>query len=100
MDRKEPPLTASEIATYVVCPEAWRLKRSVSSRDHQKGGSSYELRRKWIDDQGISFQLRRYAKVVYALLVLVVVTIFLLDHYREISRRSGAGASTYRLQSQ
>lgn len=93
MDKNDSLLTASEIANYVVCPEAWRLKRSTSFKDHQKGGTSYELRRKWIDKQSLSFQLRRYAKVAYALLVLVVITIFLLDHYRDEVRRSKTSSS-------
>jgi len=77
-------ITASEVATYVVCPEAWRLKRihRVRKRPQERERLSRERRGAWLAELDLSARLRRYAKTAYLLLVLVVITIFLLDQSR------------------
>lgn len=74
-------ITASEVATYIVCPESWRLKRihMLRKKSGEPEKASTKIRSEWLAEQNFSAQLRSYAKIVYLLLVLVVITIFLLD---------------------
>lgn len=77
-------LTGSELADYVVCPEAWRLKYLVKAK-REEAPRSYEgkqQRKQWVERQDLSRSLRRYAKIVYALLVLLVAVVFFWEHKR------------------
>lgn len=77
-------ITANELASYVVCPEAWRLKLTEEStpKGFQAKLEAGKSRRKWAEEQELSHTLRYYAKVVYALLSGIVGLVFVLEHYR------------------
>jgi hypothetical protein len=74
-------ITAQEVATYVVCPEAWRLKQLHRARKPSdiKDIEYKQQRRDWLSQLSFSVELRRYAKIVYILLVLVVIAVFISD---------------------
>lgn len=92
-DRSQYPiLSADEIATYVVCPEAWRLKRLDEGRtreETERSVRSRELRKEWVERQELSSKLRRYAKVAFLLLLALAIVVFALEH----QRISSGGAS-------
>ncbi len=74
-------ISAHEVATYVVCPESWRLKRIHKTR---KASDIKELeikrqRSSWLSAQSFSAELRQYAIIAYILLCLVVVAVFISD---------------------
>src|SRR5262245_62149207 len=77
-------ITASEVADYVVCPEAWRLKyleratRSTAPRTE----IGKQKRKEWAEKHDLSRDFRRYAKIAYLLLVLLVCTVFLIEEKR------------------
>lgn len=82
-------LTPSDVANYVVCPEAWRIKAvehagSSSDRLLPPRGTpeTRKVRRDWIAQQDLRTQIRSYAKIVYLLLCLVVIVVFLLEGHR------------------
>lgn len=84
MARKEyDTITASEVANYVVCPEAWRLKRFQDGRKRTTDRSveGQKRRQDWVEKQDLSEKLRAYTKVAYALLVLIVILVFILDKH-------------------
>ena len=77
-------LTAEEIANYVVCPEAWRLKYVMHAHKTPAQHSTEGAVRKqaWTKRQDLSRQLSSYAKIAYLLLVALVIIVFLLDQQR------------------
>ncbi len=77
-------ISAEEVANYVVCPEAWRLKYLQHEKQEPatRKEQGRELRREWIKSQDLSATLRSYAKVAYVLLWLLVIVVFLLEHRR------------------
>ncbi len=84
-------ISSAEVANYVVCPEAWRLKfvskenrPTRSSAPHEAGA----IRKNWVKEQELSRTLRGYAKIVYLLIVLVVIVVFLMDIKRSLSTRT------------
>ncbi|MCC6952639.1 MAG: hypothetical protein IT290_00830, partial [Deltaproteobacteria bacterium] len=74
-------LSALEVANYVVCPESWRLKRMRLGRRKSSGREfeAKQLRNQWAEKQELATTLRRYAKIAYALMVLIVIVIFLFE---------------------
>jgi len=71
----------------VVCPEAWRLK-FVAGQEYEKQPApqaALESKREWIASVDLSAALKRYAKTIYLLLVLVFIISFLLDLKMEIA---------------
>jgi hypothetical protein len=74
-------ITAGEVANYVVCPEAWRLKQTHKIRKATdiKELETKEQRRTWLSSLSFSAELRQYAKIAYLLLCLVVVAVFISD---------------------
>ena len=79
-------ISAEEVANYVVCPEAWRLKyiEQSSTRRSSSGSDGTKLRKEWAERQDLSSQLRKYAKIVYMLLVCLVIIVFLLEQRRAL----------------
>ncbi len=81
---------ANEVASYVVCPEAWNLKRQSPNNSPKKAiASKHEtevsrLKKEWINTQELSSQFRFYATIIYFLCVLVAITVFLLDNNRAV----------------
>ena len=81
--------TPSEVANYVVCPEAWRIKTFGQSPVlNERPGSprgtaeTRKVRRDWVAQQDLRSQIRSYTKVVYLLLCLVTTVVFLLEQHR------------------
>ncbi|MBL7663162.1 hypothetical protein JNK13_10470 [bacterium] len=77
-------IQAEELASYVVCPESWRLKNISGKKSYQTQQDSREnevrnIRSEWFKTQSLSAELRRYAKVIYYLLVAVVAVLMLWD---------------------
>jgi hypothetical protein len=77
-------ISAEEIANYVVCAEAWRLKYLEKGKGQpaQRKDTGHALRKEWIETQELSAKLRSYAKTAYLLLVLLVIIVFLMEHQR------------------
>lgn len=77
-------ISADELANYVVCPEAWRLKYLEKGPKQQAERKEYgrASRQRWFETQDLSAKLRSYAKIAYLLLVLLVIVVFLLEHKR------------------
>ncbi|MCC6932327.1 MAG: Dna2/Cas4 domain-containing protein [Deltaproteobacteria bacterium] len=73
--------SSSDLATYIVCPEAWRLKKICNTPTFQttQAREVKVLRKQWFRDQETSSQLRFYAKIILGLLALIVVIVFFLD---------------------
>ena len=74
-------LDSSELATYMVCPEAWRLKLQGEKNFHasKRAQDAKEKRREWVKNQEISSQFKYYAKILYTLLLMIVITLFIID---------------------
>ena len=86
--KKELPIfTSQEIANYVVCPEAWRLKQL--GLGHRRTTAHTEevqrLKQQWVTLNELSAKLRYYAIWIYALLVIFVCALFVAD--RHLSHR-------------
>lgn len=81
-------ISADQIATYVVCPEAWRLKyleKNTETRN-ERGQKGAELKRAWVEKQDLSHQLKSYAKIAYLLLLILTIIAFLLDQRRLLEK--------------
>lgn len=87
------PITASDLANYVVCPEAWRLKYFGVGRKKMTSRSAegQKLREEWVQKQDLSARLRLYTKIVYALVVIFVFVVFLLDRQLSLRLKFGLG---------
>lgn len=90
---KEPSrriFSASEVGNYVVCPEAWRLKYLVRSSFRKPGADDVgqQLRKRWVENQELSAQLRYYTKVVFCLLLMLVIVVFIADHRKALRNRA------------
>lgn len=81
-------IQAIEVANYVVCPEAWRLKYlEHNKRFSPPSPEGKKIREEWISKQDRSAEFRRYAKHAYTLLVLFVFGMFLLETAFEVRAR-------------
>ena len=81
-------LTATEVANYAVCPEAWRLKRTTRvgyKKASVREEEGWQLRSKWIESHDLSFTLRRYAKIAYLLTLGLGILVFLWDRQRSVT---------------
>ena len=88
-------ITAGDVATYVVCPEAWRLKyvgKQKSQRPPEQI-SGKELRKEWVQNQDLSAKLASYAKTAYLLLLALVIIVFLWDQKRAAHQREDSESS-------
>ena len=87
--------SASEIGNYVVCPEAWRLKYVVrgSFKKVDETHEGFQLRQTWAQSADLAAQLKRYARVVFMLLVILVLVVFIIDQYRWLKTRALEDAS-------
>lgn len=81
-------ISAQDVANYVVCPEAWRLKYSVvrAKKSNTRAVEGRKRRRKWVEDQDLSGRLMHYAKMAYLLVLCVVIIVFLWEHKRTFHR--------------
>jgi hypothetical protein len=82
-------ITAEEVANYVVCPEAWRLKylHRAKTQYTERSKHAGELRKEWSKAHDLSLTLKAYAKIAYLLLVGLVIVVFLLDQHRGSNKR-------------
>lgn len=83
-EQHEEWITAAELANYVVCPEAWRLKFTGEGtrRENERSAESQEIRAEWVRKQDLSSQLGHYAKIAYVLLVLLAMLVFYFESRR------------------
>lgn len=74
-------ITALEVANFVVCPESFRLKslRLGRRQTTSRVAEAHSSRQEWVRQQDLSNHLRHYAKIAYALMVLIVVVLFLFE---------------------
>jgi hypothetical protein len=74
-------ISANELASYVVCPEAWRLKSSSKQFQPKTtpNQTAAKERKDWIEKQGTLAEFKLYTKVAYVLLVMLVILVFLLE---------------------
>ncbi len=72
-------ISAEQLSTYVVCPEAWRLKY-LENKTEKIDEEGAEVKKQWLKNQELSSQLRKYAKLIYFLLLTLTIVVFLLDH--------------------
>lgn len=80
----KPFLNSNDLANYVVCPEAWRLKLEqprVAEPD-QRRERSQELRQAWSQSLDLNARLKGYAKVCFVALLALTLLVFFLDAYR------------------
>jgi len=80
MKKNERLISDNDIANYVVCPQAWRIKASSGSSDRletSRGKQSKQIRQEWFKANELTSSLKHYGKTIYLLLVFLVVVIFL-----------------------
>jgi hypothetical protein len=72
-------LSAGEIGSYTVCPEAWRLRMvsRVKSLDAESKHRGADLHRAWAKLYEDSVYLSRGVRLVVALTLLLVLVTFL-----------------------
>lgn len=78
-------ISSNDLAAYVVCPEAWRLKLTNKKYDHKPSPQqsvAKEIRKEWQEEQELSSSLSLYARITYFLLTAIVALVFILEHYR------------------
>jgi hypothetical protein len=77
----QPIITDTDLANYVVCPEAWHLKRDSQQRWHTNTQSSAgkEIRKELNQSHAEISQLRIYGRIVYLMLLAFAVVLFLWD---------------------
>jgi hypothetical protein len=77
-------ITSEQVSDYVVCPESWRLK-FVDGDKYSRSIRNEEgiiKRKEWVEQHDLLTSLRKYAKIVYLLLVLLTIIVFLLEYRR------------------
>ena len=74
--RPDQILSASEIGSFTVCAESWRLRRLARARrteaESQKRGAA--LHQSWADSFDLSFSLRTWARILLWLILLGLVS--------------------------
>ena len=95
-------ITASDLANYVVCPEAWRLKWSGAGerQENERTAESQEKRAEWVQKQDLSSALRKYSRVTYVMLFLLAILVFVLevhrgDYLKNVSRANQGGSDQF-----
>ena len=80
---KKSIIDAGELASYVVCPESWRLKlekeKETFAPRNQNSKAAAKSRNDWIQTHSNIAQIKLYAKVAYVLLVMLVIVVFLME---------------------
>lgn len=78
---KEQILSASEIGSFTVCAESWRLRRlaraeraSASSRERGE-----KLHQTWADSFDLSFSLHSWSRLLLLLVLIGLVSLFLFS---------------------
>ncbi len=96
-----PLISAADLANYVVCPEAWRLKyvgAGERQENDERVAASQEIRAEWARNQALSGVLGRYSRVAFFLLILLTITAFVFEWRRSeylerLLRNSGSQGS-------
>lgn len=77
-------ISAVEVSTFVVCPEAWRIKTFSKTKQQQSAAAceGSDLHRQWAERYGEVIDLLWRTKLVICLIVIMIV-LFLYgqDHY-------------------
>ncbi|MDZ4785485.1 MAG: hypothetical protein SGJ02_05350 [bacterium] len=76
-------LSASEIGSFTVCPESWRLRtvQHKESKHSDRVEIGQEMHAAWSAKYDEHLFLIRAARIVLALLVLVLATFILIGEY-------------------
>ena len=69
-------LSASEIGSYTVCPESWRLKEieRVKLRNSERFAQGEMMHEQWASTYGESVYLVRSMRIIIALVVLALAS--------------------------
>ena len=71
-------ISDSDLGTYVVCSEAWRLKHKTNHSIHYNSPTatkSVEKRREWVKQQTVFSKLKEHAKVALVMLLFLVIAL-------------------------
>ena len=69
-------LTAKEIATYIVCPESWRLRfiaKKINSDSNEKPAELKKQYRDWLQDFDAARKLTWASRTIIFLMILIVI---------------------------
>lgn len=74
-------ITDNDLAGFIVCPEAWRIKRlgSGEKKSSENQQLSAQERDAWLEKNNQFAEIKIFAKVVYVLLFLLFLTVLTLD---------------------
>jgi hypothetical protein len=79
--RPEPKiiLSAGEVSTYVVCPEAWRLERELGSsgnrQDTKRALQGKQLHANWAENVNEARHLLYGVRLILYLVILAILTL-------------------------
>lgn len=73
----------SELSSYIVCPESWRLKsleeQTKKSKLNERSKKSQEIKSRWWRERELFLQMKKQARVIFALLLLLFVVVVFID---------------------
>ncbi len=80
-DHSKLTIDANDLATYVVCPESWKLKLTKESKktNYKSSKEAAASRQQWISTHSDIAKIKLYAKVAYVLLVMLVIVVFMME---------------------
>ena len=73
-------LSAGEIGSYVVCPEAWRLRtvEQIKGRKGESTAKGKDLHQEWVKRYDETVFLRRSARLIVLLVLCAVLFTFVV----------------------
>lgn len=79
-------ISASEVGTYVVCPESWRLRTVLKAESAkpfsvEKGEALHD---QWSDEYNELLTFQRFIRIIGMLLVLALAVFLLLSKHKWI----------------
>ncbi len=79
-------ISASEVGTYVVCPESWRLRNVIKTESEkpisvEKGEALHD---EWSDEYNQLLTFQRFIRIIGMLLVLALAVFLLLSKHKWI----------------
>lgn len=77
-------ISASEVGTYTVCPESWRLRalERVKIGETERGIKGETLHQSWTKKYDEFIDLDRAARIVICLLVLALSVFLLISKHK------------------
>lgn len=78
-------ISSEQVSDYVVCPESWRLKHLEGKKKNKvtpREKEGIEKRKEWLEHHEKLAIVKKYAKIVYLLLICLVIIVFMLEQDR------------------